>query len=75
MTKRKKRQMKLDNDINKESEAAKRQRMCGSKIQYDSDLEALAWGRESNERRNENKEWDTYFCKYCHKWHLTNIGD
>jgi hypothetical protein len=75
MTKRKKRQLKLDNDANKESDAAKRQRMCGHKVQYNSDLEALAWGRASNERRNENKEWDTYFCPYCRHWHLTRIGE
>ena len=74
MTRRKKRQLKIDQQHGSEQRALHRSKMCGSKIQYDSDLEALAWGRESNERRNENKEWDTYFCEYCHKWHLTNKG-
>ena len=74
MTRRKKRQTKIDQQREAERRALKRQKACGSKVQYNSDLEALAWGRTSNERRNENKEWDTYFCEFCHKWHLTNGG-
>ena len=75
MTKRKKRQQKLNRDANAESETARRQKMCGSKKQYDGALEALAWGREANERYNQSQEWDTYFCCYCMKWHLTSIGE
>ena len=75
MTKRRRRQLKIERDRQIESESDRRQRMCGSKKQYNSDWEALAWGRESNERRNENKNWDTYFCPYCRHWHLTNKGE
>jgi hypothetical protein len=75
MTRRQKRQQKLNRDINAESEAAKRQKMCGNKKQYDSDLKALAWGREANDRYNQNKEWDTYYCPYCRHRHLTSVGE
>ncbi len=49
MTRRRKKQLKIERDLIFESESESRQRMCGSKKQYNSDLEALAWGRKANE--------------------------
>lgn len=71
MTRRRKKQLKIDRDLTLESVAESRHRMCGSKKQYNSDLEALAWGRKANEDYNREVIWDTYFCQHCHKWHLT----
>ena len=75
MTRLNTRQMKLDSDTDSENDVVRRKRMCGHKKQYDSDMEALAWGREANDRYNQSKEWDTYYCPYCRHWHLTSIGD
>jgi len=72
MTRRKKRQLRIDQQRIGERYAQTRQRSCGNKNQYNSNLEALAWGRLANERYNQNVEWKTYFCKYCYKWHLTS---
>lgn len=75
MTRRKKRQLKSESDFHQQYKAEKQYKMCGHKKQYNSDLEALAWGREANERYNQSKKWDTYFCPYCYHWHLTSIGE
>ena len=73
MTRRRKKQLKIERDLILESEAESRQRMCGSKKQYNSALESLAWGRKANEDYNQEVVWDTYFCTHCSKWHLTSI--
>ena len=44
---------------------------CTSKKGYNSDLEALAYGRVANDYYNNNVLYDTYFCHHCSKWHLT----
>ena len=54
-----------------ESEADSRQKMCGSKLQFDDYDEALDWGIENNRKYNQDTVWDAYLCKYCNKWHLT----
>lgn len=71
MTRRQKKKLKITRDLSIQRKAEFKQRSCERKKKYNSDLEALAWGRESNERRNESKVWNAYFCRFCHKWHLT----
>jgi len=75
MTRRKKRRQKKLRDTELQEEAERRRKMCGDKKQYNSELEALAWGREANERYRERIVWKVYFCPYCQKWHLANDGE
>ena len=46
---------------------------CTHKKAYNSEIEALSWGRFANERYNNNVEYSAYACKYCGKWHLTSV--
>jgi len=48
---------------------------CKSKKPYNSEIEALSWGRFANERYKHDIKYSAYFCKFCEKWHLTSIKD
>jgi len=74
MTRRMKKEMKLKRDTKLEQIALTKKRSCISKKQYNSDLEAMAWGRHANEKYNSNTRYNVYYCQNCFKWHLTSEG-
>lgn len=73
MTRRKKKELKLKRDLELQHEAEHRRKSCLKKNAYNSEQEALSWGRFANDRYNQAVDWGAYFCQYCNKWHLTNL--
>ena len=74
MTRRMKKEMKIKRDMKLEHVALTKRRSCTAKKQYNSELEAMAWGRHASEKYNSNTQYRAYYCQNCFKWHLTSEG-
>lgn len=66
--------MKISKRKRREHQIAAQQRkekMCGVKKGWTTQIEAEAWGKISNDINHSNRKFRAYFCPYCHKFHLT----
>jgi len=71
-----KRSVKRQIQLNKTLAGVRKYKKCTSKKFYNSEQEAMAWGRFANERYNTpNRKWDVYYCSQCYKWHLSTTKE
>ena len=67
--------MKLSKRMRRQQAIEKEQklyRMCFKKKKYDTQIEALAYGKISNDINNQNRNFRAYFCPHCQNFHLTS---
>jgi len=50
----------------------RKEKMCSKKKGYPTEVEALAYGKISNDIAGRtDRKFYTYLCRYCNKFHLT----
>jgi hypothetical protein len=64
MSKRRRREIQIADD-------QRRYRMCSTKKGWKTEIEALAWGKISNDINHMDRHFRAYYCDYCYKFHLT----
>ena len=61
---------KAKESISIQKAVEKRNRQCGNKVKYNTELEAWNAGKFAFKTRN-GIHVGTYLCCYCNKWHIT----
>ncbi len=72
--KRGKRSNRRKSHLNKTKAGELLKKGCTSKKKYNNEMDALAWGRYSNDKRSQHIKFGAYFCSVCYNWHLTDIN-